>query len=171
MTKRMAAYGGHALYRGEGPCRPWGGRHAPVVPGWATCPSFIFFLAMDLVANLKKKITSRACRPHRATGGIFEIFQNRHIFLKFCFFKYKKEKNASQQLRHGSAGPQPPPPSTPGACSSRSRRPAARQRQSTRGPSRGHPAVRLGCASASAAGQRGLATAAGHPASWPPRLR
>ena len=28
----------------------------------------------------------------RATGGIFEIFQNGHIFLKFCFFNIKKKK-------------------------------------------------------------------------------
>ena len=34
--------------------------------------------------------------------GIFEIIQNEHIFLKFLFFKYKKEKSAGQRfLSHG----------------------------------------------------------------------
>jgi hypothetical protein len=28
------------------------------------------------------------------TGGIFEIFQNRHIFLKFLFLKNIKKKKA-----------------------------------------------------------------------------
>ena len=96
------------------PCRPRGGDRppcracgrgppvaSPLSPvGGATGPPFIFFSAMDLVANLKKKITSRACRPHRATGGIFEIFQNGHIFLKFCFFKYKKEKPPETSCLH-----------------------------------------------------------------------
>ena len=29
------------------------------------------------------------------TGGIFEIFQNRHIFLKFLFFKNIKKKKSA----------------------------------------------------------------------------
>jgi len=75
MTKGMVAYGGQGLYRGEGTLSPVGG-------------DMPFFFARDLVANLKKKITLRACRPMGgATGGIFEIFQNRHIFLKFYFLK------------------------------------------------------------------------------------
>ena len=32
-----------------------------------------------------------------ATGGIFEIFQNRHIFLKFLFFKNIKKKKAREE--------------------------------------------------------------------------
>ena len=61
------------LYRGGSPGRPRGGRQAP----------FHFFSAMDLVANLKKKLHLGPVAPHRVTGGIFEIFQNGHIFLKF----------------------------------------------------------------------------------------
>jgi hypothetical protein len=44
---------------------------------------------MNLVANLKKKI-SRA--RARATEGIFENFQNGHIFLKFLIFLNIKKK-------------------------------------------------------------------------------
>ena len=75
--------GGWILYKGGYPGRPRGGDRPP-------------FFSRDLVANLKKKITLRACRPLEGRpGGIFEIFQNGHIFLKFLFFKkYKKEKNA-----------------------------------------------------------------------------
>ena len=54
-----------------GPCRPPNGRHG-------------LFFSRDLIANLKKKFTLKACRP---MGGrpeyIFEIFQNGYIFLKF----------------------------------------------------------------------------------------
>ena len=66
----------------RGPCRPPNGRHA-------------LFFARDFVANLKKKITLRACRPMGGRpGDIFEIFQNGHIFLKFLFFKNIKKKKA-----------------------------------------------------------------------------
>ena len=53
----------------------------PLSPvGGATGP----FFSRDLIANLKKKITLKACRPMGGRpGGIFEIFQNGHIFLKF----------------------------------------------------------------------------------------
>ena len=69
-------------YIGErGLCRPWGGRQAPVARWVGDRP---LFFARDLVANLKKKITLRACRPMGGrSGDIFEIFQNEHIFLKF----------------------------------------------------------------------------------------
>ena len=43
--------------------------------------------------DLNVNITFRSCRPldgRQAT--IFENFPIRHIFLKFCFFKYKNEK-------------------------------------------------------------------------------
>ena len=53
----------------------------------AGCPLLLqapFFYSKDFVANLKeKKLQLEPVAPHRATGGIFEIFQNRHIFLKF----------------------------------------------------------------------------------------
>ena len=52
------------------------------------------FFFRDLVVNLKKKITLKPCRPMGATGGIFEIFQNGHIFLKFWFFLNIKKKKA-----------------------------------------------------------------------------
>ena len=107
MTKEMAAYGGQGLYRAKGtlsppqratgPCRPWAGRQA-------------LFFARDLVANLKKKITLRACRPMGAglspyggrPGDIFEIFQNGHIFLKFLFLKNIKKKKPRGRARGGS---------------------------------------------------------------------
>ena len=48
--------------------------------GGATWPFFF----RDLIVNLKKKITLKACRPMVGRpGDIFEIFQNGHIFLKF----------------------------------------------------------------------------------------
>ena len=54
-----------------------------------------FFFSRDLVANLKKKFTLKACRPMGGRpGGIFEIFQNGHIFLIFLFFKNIKKKKA-----------------------------------------------------------------------------
>ena len=79
--------GNDGIYRA---CRPRGGRQAPVTRwegdrplspvGGATGP----FFSRDLIANLKKKITLKACRPMGGRpGGIFEIFQNGHIFLKF----------------------------------------------------------------------------------------
>src|SRR6185437_15237590 len=49
--------------------------------GGATGP--LFFFSRDFVANLKKKITFEPCRPIERPGYIFEIFQNRHIFLNF----------------------------------------------------------------------------------------
>jgi len=45
----------------------------------ATGPLFLF--SKDLVANLKKKIHLGPVAG--TTGGIFKIFQNGHIFLKF----------------------------------------------------------------------------------------
>ena len=69
-----------------GPCRPLGGRQAPL--------SF-FFGHGPRCKFEEKKLHLGPVAPHRATGGIFEIFQNGHIFLKFCFFKkYKKEKKS-----------------------------------------------------------------------------
>ena len=78
--------------RGVTPVARGGGRQTPpVARGGATGP----FFSRDLVANLKKKITLRACRPMGGRpGDIFEIFQNGNIFLKFLFFKNIKKKKA-----------------------------------------------------------------------------
>jgi len=44
-----------------------------------------------------KKFTFSSCRPGRGRQGYsFEIFRNRHIFLKFNFFKYKNEKKSAR---------------------------------------------------------------------------
>ena len=78
MIKGMAA---RTYIGGRDPVAPPNGRQAP------------FFFARDLVANLKKKITLRVCRPMKGRqGDIFEIFQNGHIFLKFLFLKNIKKK-------------------------------------------------------------------------------
>ena len=62
------------------------------------------FFSRDLVANLKKKITLRACGPMGGRpGGIFEIFQNRHIFLIFLFFKNIKKKKAPSRAGRASS--------------------------------------------------------------------
>ena len=101
MTKGMAANGGQGLYRGEGPlsppqratgpCRPWGGRQAPVARWVGYMP--LFFCHGPRCEFEEKKITLRACRPMRGRpDDIFEIFQNGHIFLKFLFFKNIKKK-------------------------------------------------------------------------------
>ena len=60
--------------------------------------------------------TFRSCRPLdgrqapcRPLGGrqapIFKNFPIRHIFLKFCFFKYKNEKSATPTGRIQASGP------------------------------------------------------------------
>ena len=71
---------GWRLYRGAYPGRPRGGATDPL------------FFPRDLVANLKKKLHLGPVALWGATGGIFEIFQNGHIFLKFLFFKNIKKK-------------------------------------------------------------------------------
>ena len=74
MTKGMAAYGGQGLYRA---CRPRGGRQAPVTR-WEGDRAF-FFQGPHCEFEEKKL----HLRPVALWGGIFEIFQNGHIFLKF----------------------------------------------------------------------------------------
>ena len=54
----------------------------------------LFFFSRDLFANLKKKNYTLGLSPMGATGGIFEILQNGHIFLKFLFFLNIKKKKA-----------------------------------------------------------------------------
>ena len=57
-----------------GPCRPLGGRQAP------------FFLQGPRCEFEEKKLHFGPVALWGATGGIFEILQNGHIFLKFLFF-------------------------------------------------------------------------------------
>ena len=59
-------------YRGRDPVARWGGDRPPCI-----------FFPRDLIANLKKKIHLGPVALWGATEGIFEIFQNGHIFLKF----------------------------------------------------------------------------------------
>ena len=89
MTKGMAAragffseflasnHKGNARHTaGEGPLSPVGGACRPP-----------FFLQVLRCKFEEKKITLWACRPMGGRpGGIFEIIQNGHIFLKFLFF-------------------------------------------------------------------------------------
>ena len=80
--------------RGGDPVAPPNGRQGPVAPGVGDMPlspvggaTSPFFFSRDLVANLKKKkIHFGPVALWGATGGIFEILQNRHIFLKILFF-------------------------------------------------------------------------------------
>ena len=61
------------LQRATGACCPLGGATGPP-----------FFFSRDFVANLKKKkLHLSHVAPIGRPGYIFEIFQNRHIFLKF----------------------------------------------------------------------------------------
>ena len=88
MTKGMAAYGDLG---GGDPVAP-GGRQHPVARCRGDRPPFF---SRDLVANLKKKNYTKGLSPYgRTTGGIFEIIQNGHIFLKFLFFLNIKKKKA-----------------------------------------------------------------------------
>ena len=78
MTKGIAAYGGQGLYRGEGPCRPPNGRQAPVARGGgATGP----FFSRDLIANLNKKNTLKACRPMGGRPGVFLKYFKTDIYI------------------------------------------------------------------------------------------
>ena len=53
----------------------------------------LFFLQGLRCKFEEKKITLWACRPMgERPGYIFEIFENRHIFLKFYFFLNIKKK-------------------------------------------------------------------------------
>ena len=74
--------------RATGPCRPWGGRQAPFFQG----PRCEFE---------EKKLHLGPVALWGATGGIFKIFQNGHIFLKFLFFLNIKKKKARQTPTRG----------------------------------------------------------------------
>ena len=80
------------LIKGEGTLSPQGWATGPCRPlGGATGP---FFFQGPHCEFEEKKITLKACRPMGATGGIFGIFQNGHIFLKFLFLKNIKKKKS-----------------------------------------------------------------------------
>ena len=94
MTKEMAANGGQGLEQGggtlspppqraTGACRPWGGRQAPL---------FFFLQGLRCKFEEKKLYLSPVAPPIGRPGYIFEIFQKRHIFLKFFFLNIKKKK-------------------------------------------------------------------------------
>ena len=78
--KRMAA----RAYIGErDPVARWGGDRPP----------FHFFFGHGPRCKFEeKKLHLGPIAPHRAPGGIFEIFENGHIFLKFYFFLNIKKK-------------------------------------------------------------------------------
>ena len=63
--------------------RAYIGREDPVAPGVGDRPPCIFFGQGPRCKFEEKKLHLGSVAPHRATGGSFEIFQNRHIFLKF----------------------------------------------------------------------------------------
>ena len=58
----------------------------------------VFFYFQGPYCEFEKKNSLKACRPMGgATGGIFEIFQNGHIFLKFLFLKNIKKKKPRER--------------------------------------------------------------------------
>ena len=66
----------------------------PLSPvGWATCP---FFCQGPRCEFEEKKLQLGPVVLGGRPGGIFEIFQNRHIFLKFLFFKNIKKKKTRE---------------------------------------------------------------------------
>mgnify|MGYP007078546172 CR=1 FL=1 len=71
------------------------GREDPVARWGGGRQSPLYFFCQGSRCKFEKKLHLRPVVLWGATGGIFEIFQNGHIFLKFLFFKkYKKEKTA-----------------------------------------------------------------------------
>ena len=84
MAARVYKKGGDpvALGVGDRPLSPVGG---------VTWP---FFSQGPHCEFEEKKLHLRPVALWGATGGIFEIFQNGHIFLKFLFFKNIKKKKA-----------------------------------------------------------------------------
>ena len=94
MTKKIAAYGGQGLNRGEGTLSPPPTGDRPLSPPQrATGP---FFFPRDLIANLKKKLHLRPVALWGATGGYFSNISKRtYIFKILIFKKYRKEKTAN----------------------------------------------------------------------------
>ena len=72
-----------------GPCRPLGGRQA------------LFFCQGPRCEFEEKKLHLEPVVLWGATEGIFEIFQNGYIFLKFLFFLNIKKKKALALLSTG----------------------------------------------------------------------
>ena len=71
--------------------RAYIGREDPIAPGGrqalAGRQAPLHFFDQGPRCKFEEKITLRACRPMGGRpGGIFEIIQNGHIFLKFLFF-------------------------------------------------------------------------------------
>ena len=66
----------------EGPCRPLGGATGPLA----------FFLPGTSLQIWRKKITLRACRPHRATGVVLKYFKTDIYFKILIFLNIKKKK-------------------------------------------------------------------------------
>ena len=85
MAARVYKKGGDPVAppTGDRPCRPMGGRQAPVARLGGDRP---FFFQGPHCEFEEKKLHLRPVALWGATGGIFEIFQNEHIFLKFYFF-------------------------------------------------------------------------------------
>ena len=76
--------GGQGLYKEGGPCRPLGGRHAPLL---------FFFGHGPRCKFEEKKLHLGHVAPHRATGGYFWKFSKRtYIFEILIFFNIKKKK-------------------------------------------------------------------------------
>ena len=100
MTKGMTAraYIGGRDLRATGPCRPWGGRQAPVARWVGDRP---FFFARDLVANLKKKNYSYGLSPYGGRQALSVIF-----FLQICNEVHGKKKQGGLS----------PPQRATGAC-------------------------------------------------------
>jgi hypothetical protein len=77
---------------------PEGGRQAPPVARWgATGP---LFFQRPRCKFEEKKLHLGPVALWEATGGIFEIFQNGHIFLKFLFLKNIKKKKTLHASVH-----------------------------------------------------------------------
>ena len=87
---------GWTFYRGDTPGRPGGADRPPAAPvgraqrrspvGWATGPcrppngQQDLFFSRDLIANLKKKITLKACRPMGGDRGVFLKYLKTDIY-------------------------------------------------------------------------------------------
>ena len=100
MTKGMAA---RAYIGQRGPCRPPpNGRQAPVGRGGRQAS---FFCQGPRCEFEEKKLHLGPVALWGRPEDIFEIFQNRHIFLKFLFFKNIKKKKAQNK----SCSTQPSP--------------------------------------------------------------